>query len=77
MGLPVVLSAVKREIALVLGLECASRLGAAEYAVGRVGDQMDFERCTRGKALLQGKKWRNHVMNREFRFHTQLSTKPV
>ena len=53
MGLPVVLSAVKREVAFVFGLEGAFRLGAVEFAVGRVGDQMDFERCTRRKALLQ------------------------
>ena len=52
-GLPVVLSTMKGEVALVFGLECASRLGAAEFAVGRVGDQVDFERCARRKALLQ------------------------
>ena len=65
MGLPVVLSAVKREVAFVFGLEGASRLGAAEFAVGRVGNQMDFERCTRRKALLQeGESNVMYVMNR-------------
>ena len=51
-GLPIVFSAVEREVALVFGLEWASRLGAAVFAVGSVGDQMDFQRCARGKALL-------------------------
>ena len=66
-GLSVVLSAVEGEVALVFGLEGASRLGAAELAVGRVGDQVDFERGARGEALLQRNartiSWREHKLN--------------
>ena len=67
MGLSVVLSAVEGEVALVFGLEGASRFVAAEFAVGRVGDQVDLKRGARGEALLQGNgmaiSWREHKFN--------------
>ena len=52
-GLAIVFSAVKGEVALVLGLKRTSGLGAAEFAVGGVRYEMDFERRARGEALLK------------------------